>query len=122
MVVILVLALNVRKSESCTAFYCINSCGSSSTSTNKGFKLVVAVNRDEAVDRRTIPAGVWPPKKGPDTPLSGHFVCDQSKLEPPYNLCVYGALDMAVDVPPNYYSTWLGKNLSRVFIIRLRFN
>jgi hypothetical protein len=86
---------------------------------NKGLKLIVAVNRDEQVDRRTIPADMWPPKlvggRGGQTvvsvkdPIRNLVTCDQSKMEPPYNLCVYGALDMEDNTPPNYYSTWLGK-------------
>jgi hypothetical protein len=111
------LMANVYIGETCTAFYCLNSCGSSRE--NKGLKLIVAVNRDEQVDRRTIPADVWPAKNGQQIVTSSYeklltggrkvVNCDQSKLQPPYNLCVYGPLDLQNDVPPRYYSTWLGE-------------
>jgi uncharacterized protein with NRDE domain len=100
--------------EACTSFYCVNSCGASKVEPNKrGFKLVLVNNRDEDIYRQTLPANAWPPK-------TGNFIrglsskqtveCDQSKDEPPFNLCVYGALDTARNKPPNYYSTWLGIN------------
>jgi hypothetical protein len=98
-------------SESCTAFYCANSCGAKTpgASPKNAFKLIVAVNRDEQVDRPTLAAGVWP-AKNPSSSSSriDRVECDQSKMQPPYNLCVYGALDTANDSPPKYYSTWLG--------------
>ena len=96
--------------ESCTSFYCINSCGKSDS--QRGFKLILANNRDEDITRPTIDANVWPPKinnlKSKSFPLDNTLECDQSKLEPPYNICAYGALDEANGVAPNYYSTWLG--------------
>lgn len=107
--------------ESCTAFYCLNSCGTKQTNVvgakQGGFKLIVAVNRDEQVDRPTLNAGVWPPKNGMQNlrlktskldKTRSLVECDQSKMEPPYNLCVYGPLDVAGKRPPIYYSTWLG--------------
>lgn len=113
---ILIIMVCLHTSDSCTAFYCLNSCGSRNSglsSPKQGFKLVVAVNRDEAVDRPTLSASVWPSKKnGGGISLkwlrNGFVECDQSKMEPPYNLCVYGPLDVAGKPPPEYYSTWLG--------------
>ena len=96
--------------ESCTSFYCINSCGKSNT--HRGFKLILANNRDEDITRPTIDAKAWPPKiqnsKSTSFPIEQKLECDQSKLDAPFNLCVYGALDEANGVAPNYYSTWLG--------------
>ena len=97
--------------ESCTSFYCINSCGGSLEKKQRGFKLILANNRDEDIYRPTVPAGVWPAKTlNPRSYFSieNKFVCDQSKAGAPFNLCVYGALDQANGIAPNYYSTWLG--------------
>ena len=91
--------------ESCTSFYCINSCGKSFN--QKGYKLILANNRDEDIYRPTIDAKAWPAKRSSFF-LDHNEECDQSKLDKPYNLCAYGALDQANGIAPNYYSTWLG--------------
>lgn len=103
--------LGLGQVEPCTSFYCINSCGASKTDqSKKGYKMILANNRDEDIYRLTIPASVWPPKN-PKFKSQDTLNCDQSQYDPPFNLCVYGALDFAKDKPPNYYSTWLGKYL-----------
>lgn len=110
------LIMSLETSDACTAFYCVNSCGSPapSVSPDQGFKLILAVNRDEAVDRPTISAGIWPPKTVDPprlmSPASNKAMveCDQSKQEAPFNLCVYGPLDVATKLPPELYSTWIG--------------
>jgi uncharacterized protein with NRDE domain len=108
----IVIASYLMLVESCTSFYCVNSCGASKIDSNKkGFKLVLANNRDENIYRQTWPANVWPSKKANPLRASKQAVdCDQSQDEPPFNLCVYGALDTARNKPPDYYSTWLGIN------------
>jgi hypothetical protein len=84
--------------ESCSSFFCINSCGYSNT--NKGYKLILANNRDENVNRLTQSAKVWLPRidtwRSNDESLNDNIECDQSNLRPPYNLCSYGALDLAI--------------------------
>ena len=86
--------------ESCSSFFCINSCGYSDT--NKGYKLILANNRDENVNRLTQPAKVWLPRidtwRLNDKSLDDYVECDQSNLSPPYNLCAYGALDLAIGI------------------------
>lgn len=105
---ILISLIGLTCIESCISFYCINSCGSSNTNTaRKGFKLISAINRDENIYRKTLPASVWP-SKNTKIPNNKNLNCDQSKLNPPHNLCVYGALDVERGYPPDYYSTWLG--------------
>ena len=87
----------VDRSRSCTSFYCINSCGCSPPDVSKcartGFKLILANNRDENVYRPTKSVDKWPQT------LPGPYASTQ----------VYGPLDLAVGVPPEHYSTWLGK-------------
>jgi uncharacterized protein with NRDE domain len=80
----------IKNVDNCTAFYCINSCGSSSN--QKGYKLILANNRDEDIYRLTIPAAKWmqPTFKNTST--------------------VFGPLDFEDGRPPNYYSTWIGVN------------
>lgn len=98
---IIILALYLFKiAESCTAFYCLNSCGASKTDkSKKGFKAITAVNRDEDIYRSTIDAKDWLPKtltKSGSSPykLSDNYIrCDLSKNEPPFNLCAYGVIN-----------------------------
>jgi hypothetical protein len=104
---VLLILLTIATIESCVSFLCINSCGSSKL--NKGYKLIFAINRDEDIYRKTIPASSWPASTS--LKLKSGLKCDQSNLQPPYNLCVYGALDVAKSTPPEHYSTWLGKTL-----------
>lgn len=93
--IILLVALGLfRLAESCTSFYCLNSCGSSST--NKGYKLILANNRDEDIYRLTQNASQWP------SPKKVYKYLQESR--------VYGPLDLKNGEPPNYYSTWLGIN------------
>lgn len=104
----------ILTSQCCTSFYCINSCGTQSNS-RKGYKLILANNRDEDIYRQTGPADVWLPKV---PKASSHayrikdneIICDQSSHAPPFNLCVFGPIDLEIDVPPNLYSTWIGMN------------
>ena len=106
--------------ESCTSFYCINSCGKSNR--HRGFKLILANNRDEDITRPTIDAKTWPPKINNEKFTSFDLSnCDQSKLKEPFNLCVYGALDEANGVAPNYYSTWLGMVLIFIMLLITKF-
>ena len=53
---------------------------------------------------------MWPPRTNDKTveEFQSPNECDLSSSQPPFNLCVYGALDIARDGPPSYYSTWLG--------------
>ena len=46
---ICILLIAIRDLKACSSFYCINSCGSSKT--NKGYKLILANNRDENIYR-----------------------------------------------------------------------
>lgn len=94
-IILLILQIGYQ-TECCTSFYCINSCGSSII--NKGYKLILANNRDEEIYRSTQKADLWPNK-------NGLAECDSKN-----NHCVYGALDLKNGAPPNYYSTWLGIN------------
>ena len=123
LLIVLFLTIWFQEVNCCIGFYCLNSCGSSkdlsTTAKNRdGFKLVIAVNRDEQVDRPTLDAGVWPPKYRVlkeshfdyDYETRDKIECDQSRMQAPYNLCVYGPLDVAGRLPPDYYSTWLGNN------------
>ena len=116
-----------RMVESCTSFYCINACGESKEKSQRGFKLILANNRDEDIYRPTVNADIWLPKMAGDSAKQfspeNKYKCDQSKSDVPFNLCVYGALDEANGIAPNYYSTWLGmrlkywlKNSCRTFI------
>ena len=61
-----------------------------------------------------MPANVWPSIDSQfhtsKKIITNTVDCDQSQQKPPFNLCVYGALDIKNDKPPNYYSTWLGIN------------
>ena len=97
--------------NACTSFYCINQCGTSKT--NKGYKFVLANNRDEDIYRLTTSAKAWPPRDMQTfrlTQSSAPADCDQSMMKPPFNVCAYGALDLAIANPPEIYSTWLGLN------------
>ena len=124
----------VKISFACSSFYCINSCGTAKSVQKAGFKLILANNRwalktflkidinwfnyydfrDEDIYRLTLPANVWPSINSQvynsKKTITNTLDCDQSQQEPPFNLCVYGALDIKNDKPPNYYSTWLGIN------------
>lgn len=114
LLVLFVILCCIKKIKLCTSFYCINSCGSSQST--RGYKLIIANNRDEDIYRLTWPANVWPPREilkqsnSRSNPLNkrSQIECDQRNLEPPFNLCVYGALDVANELPPYHYSTWLG--------------
>lgn len=103
--VVFFVLLKLKYFESCSSFYCINSCGSSKDGSNKGFKLILANNRDEDINRPTLPASSWLSKylkKGNDI----YLPCDKNPKSE--ELCVYGALDVKNKAPPEYYSTWLG--------------
>lgn len=96
--------------ECCISFYCINSCGSSNNGLNKGYKLILANNRDEELNRLTISASSWLSKYVESR--SNNYIylpCNTSKIS--NDLCVYGPLDLARGQPPDYYSTWLGKTI-----------
>ena len=82
-------------SDGCTSFYCIQSCGENIKS--KGYKLILANNRDEDINRPTLPATQWPLRTSNQTNLNE-------------DLKVYGALDIKNGGPPKYYSSWLGIN------------
>ena len=109
---ILFLFHNLQQIEGCSSFYCINNCGGR----ERGYKLILANNRDENIYRLTIPANVWQPKLVADSKNFQNFFkqnsqtiyCNQHDSPKPYNLCVYGALDLARGTPPKIYSTWLG--------------
>jgi hypothetical protein len=57
-----------------------------------------------------LSANVWPPRTNDKTAKSYQSLkeCYQTIHEPPFDLCVFGALDVAREKPPSYYSTWLG--------------
>lgn len=107
---ICIFLIAIRDLNACSSFYCINSCGSSKS--NKGYKLILANNRDENIYRYTISADVWPPRKNDKTTKSFQSFneCYQTIHQPPFDLCVFGALDVAREGPPSYYSTWLAIN------------
>jgi len=115
--VLFVISCCIKNIKLCTSFYCLNSCGSSQST--RGYKLIVANNRDEDIYRLTWPASAWPPRnlgKLYNSRLKQSYKqsqvdSDKRNMEPPFNLCVYGALDVAHELPPNYYSTWLGNFL-----------
>ncbi|RNA36406.1 transport and Golgi organization 2-like protein, partial [Brachionus plicatilis] len=99
--------IKLKSFEFCTSFYCINSCGLSKDGSNKGFKLILANNRDEDIYRPTLPASAWLSKflkAGHDS----YKPCDKNHKSE--DLCVYGALDVKNAAPPEYYSTWLAIN------------
>lgn len=88
----ILIGLHGDEVNGCVSFYCINSCGSS-PSTNNGYKLILANNRDEDINRPTKPADKWP--------FADEF---------PAKNTVYGALDVLRGHAPEVYSTWLGMN------------
>ena len=49
---IFIFLIAIRDLKACSSFYCINSCGSSKN--NKGYKLILANNRDENIYRYKI--------------------------------------------------------------------
>lgn len=83
--------LFIRIINSCTSFYCINHCGASTNGKFKGYKLILANNRDEDVTRPTLPSEFW-------------------EIESGKMLNVFGPIDTLNGVPPKYYSTWIGMN------------
>jgi hypothetical protein len=111
---ILTASFTYKTTDACVSFICINSCGGD-PATKSGYKLILANNRDEDIYRATLSASVWP-SKSLESKKSTNSIqrdadfisCDQSDAKSPYNLCVYGALDVAKGTPPQRFSTWLG--------------
>lgn len=91
LIILFITVYQALTTKCCTSFYCINSCGTSDT--NKGYKLILANNRDENIYRLTRNASLWPSNQRSDDDIS-----------------IYGALDLQNGYPPDYYSTWLGIN------------
>lgn len=104
---IILIALKIKFFESCSSFYCINSCGQSKDGSNIGFKLILANNRDEDIFRPTKPASAWI-SKYVDKTNDVLMPCDENSKSD--ELCVYGPLDVKNAAPPQYYSTWLGNH------------
>ena len=125
-ILVIKCCLLIDLTQPCVSFFCLNSCGSPLAGSARkggdkgGFKLIFANNRDANVNMLGASVNVWPPKRGQTAVepiaylIDNEYKCDQSQLEPPYNLCSVGPLNIGEPrnllLPPKDYNTWLGIN------------